>query len=114
MAETGGEVGLRLVPRRRRAARALLGGHVDFVLLEPREAGELIRAGKLRALAQIADKTAARLRERADTAGSRLQRAERAAVARHRRPAQLPADAVAYYEDLLREDVAARRPGRSS
>src|SRR4030095_6173968 len=35
---------------------ALLGGHVDFVLLEPPEAGELIRAGKLRAIIQMSDR----------------------------------------------------------
>ena len=35
---------------------ALLGGHVDMMVIEPQEAGEQIRAGKLRVLAQIADK----------------------------------------------------------
>lgn len=34
---------------------ALLGGHVDMMVIEPQEAGEQIRAGKMRALAQIAD-----------------------------------------------------------
>ncbi len=34
---------------------ALLGGHVDIMMIEPSEAGELIRAGRLRAIAQIAD-----------------------------------------------------------
>jgi len=34
---------------------ALLGGHVDFMIIEPSEAGEMIRAGKLRPLVQIAD-----------------------------------------------------------
>ena len=35
---------------------ALLGGHVDMMVIEPQEAGEQVRAGKLRVLAQIADK----------------------------------------------------------
>jgi putative tricarboxylic transport membrane protein len=35
---------------------ALLGGHVDMMVIEPQEAGEQIRAGKLRVLAQIAEK----------------------------------------------------------
>jgi putative tricarboxylic transport membrane protein len=35
---------------------ALLGGHVDMMIIEPQEAGEQIRAGKMRVLAQIADK----------------------------------------------------------
>lgn len=34
---------------------ALLGGHVDIMVIEPQEAGEHVRAGKLRVLAQIAD-----------------------------------------------------------
>ena len=32
---------------------ALLGGHVDFMVIEPQEAGEQVRAGKLRVLAQL-------------------------------------------------------------
>jgi len=43
---------------------ALLGGHVDMMVIEPQEAGEQIRAGKLRALAQL---TQARLAGYADT-----------------------------------------------
>jgi len=33
---------------------ALLGGHVDMMIIEPQEAGENIRAGKMRVLAQVA------------------------------------------------------------
>src|SRR6185503_4340926 len=32
---------------------ALLGGHVDIMVIEPQEAGEQVRAGKLRVLAQV-------------------------------------------------------------
>jgi len=32
---------------------ALLGGHVDIMVIEPQEAGEQVRAGKLRVLAQL-------------------------------------------------------------
>lgn len=35
---------------------ALLGGHVDMMIVEPEEAGENIRAGKMRVIAQISDK----------------------------------------------------------
>jgi len=35
---------------------ALLGGHVNMMIVEPQEAGEHLRAGKLRVLAQVADK----------------------------------------------------------
>ena len=32
---------------------ALLGGHVDIMILDPSEAGEQVRAGKLRIIAQV-------------------------------------------------------------
>jgi putative tricarboxylic transport membrane protein len=35
---------------------ALLGGHVNFMVIEPQEAGEHIRAGNMRVIAQITDK----------------------------------------------------------
>ena len=35
---------------------ALLGGHVDIMVIEPQEAGEQVRAGKLRVLTQLTDK----------------------------------------------------------
>jgi putative tricarboxylic transport membrane protein len=34
---------------------ALLGGHVDIMVIEPQEAGENVRAGKLRVLAQVSE-----------------------------------------------------------
>jgi putative tricarboxylic transport membrane protein len=34
---------------------ALLGGHVDIMVIEPQEAGEHVRAGKLRVLAQLSE-----------------------------------------------------------
>jgi putative tricarboxylic transport membrane protein len=39
---------------------ALLGGHVDMTIVEPSVAGEMIRAGKMRAIAQISEKRLAR------------------------------------------------------
>ena len=35
---------------------ALLGGHVDIMVIEPQEAGEQVRAGKLRVIAQLTEK----------------------------------------------------------
>ena len=35
---------------------ALLGGHVDLMVIEPEEAGEHIRAGNMRVLAQVSEK----------------------------------------------------------
>ena len=84
---------------------ALLGGHVDIMVIEPQEAGEQVRAGKLRVLAQLTDKRlpgypdVPTLRE----AGFDVQTTPqiRAVVA----PPDQPAEASAYWEgrfDALR------------
>jgi putative tricarboxylic transport membrane protein len=80
---------------------ALLGGHVNMMLIEPQEAGEHIRAGNLRVIAQVSEKRLAAfpdvptIRE----AGFDIPNVPqvRGIVA----PPALPADAVAYYEDLF-------------
>jgi putative tricarboxylic transport membrane protein len=78
---------------------ALLGGHVDIMVIEPQEAGEQVRAGKLRVLAQLADPRlpgypdAPTLKEAGFDVTTTPQ--IRAVVA----PPQMPADAAAYWED---------------
>ncbi len=76
---------------------ALLGGHVDIMVIEPQEAGEQVRAGKLRVLAQLSEK---RLPKWADVptlkeAGFDIQSTPqiRGVVA----PPQMPAEAVQYW-----------------
>ena len=80
---------------------ALLGGHVDIMVIEPQEAGEQVRAGKLRILAQL---SAQRLPNYADVptikeAGFDIVATPqiRAVVA----PPQQPADASAYWEAIF-------------
>jgi putative tricarboxylic transport membrane protein len=84
---------------------ALLGGHVDIMVIEPQEAGEQVRAGKLRVLAQLSEK---RLPKWADVptlkeAGFDVQSTPqiRGVVA----PPQMPADAAAYWESRFAELV---------
>ncbi len=78
---------------------ALLGGHVDIMVIEPQEAGEQVRAGKLRVLAQLADPRLAgypdapTLKEAGYDVTTTPQ--IRAVVA----PPQMPADAAAYWEE---------------
>ncbi|MES2946802.1 MAG: tripartite tricarboxylate transporter substrate binding protein [Pseudomonadota bacterium] len=80
---------------------ALLGGHVDMMVIEPQEAGEQIRAGKLRVLAQIADKplpsypNVPTLKQAGFDVTATPQ--IRAVVA----PPAMPKEALAYYEDLF-------------
>lgn len=88
---------------------ALLGGHVDIMVIEPQEAGEQVRAGKLRVLAQLSEKRlpgypdAPTLREAGFDVTPTPQ--IRAVVA----PPQMPADAAAYWEgrfDALRKTAS--------
>jgi putative tricarboxylic transport membrane protein len=80
---------------------ALLGGHVELMIMDPSEAGEQVRAGKLRVIAQIGD---SRLEAFKDVptlteAGFKIPDVPqtRGIVG----PPGMPADAVAYYEGLF-------------
>lgn len=80
---------------------ALLGGHVDMMVIEPQEAGEQIRAGKLRVLAQIAEtplpgypNTPTLKQAGFDIVATPQIRAVMA-------PPGIPKEALAYYEDLF-------------
>ena len=101
MAKTGTKWSYIGFPGGGERVAALLGGHVDIMIAEPSEAAELVRAGKVRAIAQIASKRLPGW-EQAPT----LQEAgfdivdvpqARGIIA----PPGMPAEAVAYYEDLF-------------
>jgi putative tricarboxylic transport membrane protein len=84
---------------------ALLGGHVNMMVIEPQEAGEHIRAGNLRVIATIADK---RLPAFPDVptiqeAGFKIPNVPqvRGIVA----PPGISADAVTYWENLFAKFV---------
>ncbi len=81
---------------------ALLGGHVDMMVIEPAEAGEHIRAGNMRVLAQVSETrlkafpNVPTLKEAGFDVPSVPQ--VRGVVA----PPGIPAANVAYWEDVLR------------
>jgi putative tricarboxylic transport membrane protein len=82
---------------------ALLGGHVNMMVIEPAEAGEHIRAGNMRVLAQVTDKRLAAfpdvptLKEAGFDIPSVPQ--VRGVVA----PPAIPKENVAYWEDVFRK-----------
>jgi putative tricarboxylic transport membrane protein len=84
---------------------ALLGGHVNIMLIEPQEAGEHIRAGNMRVLAAISEQrmaafpNAPTLKEAGFDVPNVPQ--PRGIVA----PPGIPAEAVAYWEDLFAKFV---------
>ena len=78
---------------------ALLGGHVDMMVIEPEEAGEQVRAGKLRVLCQLTEK---RLPGYPDTPTLREAGFDVTPTPQIRGvvgPPQMPADAAAYWID---------------
>jgi putative tricarboxylic transport membrane protein len=82
---------------------ALLGGHVNIMVIEPSEAGEHIRAGSMRLLAQVSEKRLAAfpdvptLKEAGFDVPSVPQ--VRGVVA----PPGIPAENVAYWEGVFRK-----------
>lgn len=85
---------------------AVLGGHVDMMMIEPSEAGQLIRSGKLRALAQIADQKIEGFPDvpTIKEAGFNIPNVpqSRGIVG----PPDMPPAAVAYYADLFKRAAA--------
>ena len=80
---------------------ALLGGHVNMMVIEPAEAGEHIRAGNMRVLAQVSD---SRLPGFPNVPTLKEAGFDIPAVPQVRgvvAPPKIPADNVAYWEDVL-------------
>ena len=108
-AKTGGRWAFISFPSGGERISALLGGHVDMMVIEPQEAGELIRSGKIRALAQVTD---SRLPEFKDTptlkeAGFDVPNPPqpRGIIG----PPGMAPDVLAYYVDLIQR--ANKSPG---
>ncbi len=82
---------------------ALLGGHVQMMVIEPEEAGEHIRAGKMRVLAQVND---TRLPAFPDVPTLKEAGFDVPVVPQVRgvvAPPGIPAENVAYWEDVFRK-----------
>ena len=82
---------------------ALLGGHVNMMVIEPAEAGEHIRAGNMRVLAQVSEK---RLAGFPDVPTLKEAGFDVPAVPQVRgvvAPPGIPQENVAYWEELFRK-----------
>jgi len=101
MANTKAEWSFISFPSGGERVAALLGGHVDMLMIEPSEAGELIRAGRLRAIAQVSD---TRIAGFPDVLTIKEQGFDVPNVPQARGivgPPNMPKEAVAYYQDLF-------------
>ena len=82
---------------------ALLGGHVNMMVIEPAEVGEHVRAGNIRVLAQVSDK---RLSGFPNVPTLREAGFDVAAVPQVRgvvAPPGIPKENVAYWEEVFRK-----------
>jgi putative tricarboxylic transport membrane protein len=82
---------------------ALLGGHVNMMVIEPAEAGEHIRAGNMRVLAQVSDR---RLPAYPDVPTLKEAGFDIPSVPQVRgvvAPPAVPKENVAYWEDVFRK-----------
>ena len=80
---------------------ALLGGHVDMMMMDPSEAGEQVRAGKLRALAQISEQRLESFKDIPTVAEAGFKIPDVPQTRGVVGPPAMPPDAVAYYERLF-------------
>jgi putative tricarboxylic transport membrane protein len=103
MKETGTRWSFISFPSGGERIAALLGGHVDAMIVDPSEAHEQVRAGKLRTLAQVSDK---RLPGFPDVPTLKEAGYDIPNLPQMRGIVGSPgmqADAVAYYEGLFRK-----------
>jgi putative tricarboxylic transport membrane protein len=105
MAKTGAAWNYISFPSAGERLSALLGGHTDMMMIEPSEEAGLIKSGKLRALAQIATQ---RLPAFPDVPTLEEAGYDIAKVPQVRGiigPPDMPADVLAYYQDLFAKAV---------
>jgi putative tricarboxylic transport membrane protein len=103
MKETGADWAFISFPSGGERIAAVLGGHVEIMMIESAEAGELVRSGKLRAIAQIADE---RIEGFPDVPTLREAGFKIPSVPQARGivgPPDMPAGAMRYYSDLFRK-----------
>src|SRR5258705_1480191 len=82
---------------------ALLGGHVNVMVIEPAEAGEHIRAGNMRVLAQVSEKRLAGFPEVPTLKEAGFDVPSVPQVRGVAAPPGIPAENVAYWEDIFRK-----------
>jgi len=80
---------------------ALLGGHVNMMIIEPQEAGEHIRAGNMRVLAQVADRRLPPFPDVPTLKEAGFDVPTYAVIRGAVGPPGIPPDAIAFWEDFF-------------
>jgi putative tricarboxylic transport membrane protein len=101
MKETGANWAFISFPGGGERIAAVLGGHVDMMVIEPQEAGEHIRGGNMRVIAQVTEKRLAAFSNVPTLKEAGFDVPVVPQVRGVVGPPAMPAEAVAYYEDLF-------------
>jgi putative tricarboxylic transport membrane protein len=105
MKETGANWSYISFPGGGERIAALLGGHVNMMVIEPQEAGEHIRAGNMRVIAQISDKRLAAFPNVPTIQEAGFDIPNVPQVRGIMAPPGMPADALAYWEGVFAKFV---------
>jgi putative tricarboxylic transport membrane protein len=106
MKQTGADWAFISFPSGSERLAALLGGHVELMILDPSEAIEQVRAGKIRVVAQIADSRLPAFKDIPTVPEAGYPLPPIPQVRGIVGPPNMPADALAYYEGLVEKIVA--------
>jgi len=101
MVDTGAKWSFISFPSGGERIAALLGGHVDLLMVEPSEASELLRAGKLRAIVQISEKRLPGFEQVPTLKEAGFDILDVPQARGVIGPPGMPAEAVAYFQDLM-------------
>ncbi|MFN9489362.1 MAG: tripartite tricarboxylate transporter substrate binding protein [Betaproteobacteria bacterium] len=101
MRETGSNWAYISFPGGGERIAALLGGHVNMMVIEPQEAGEHIKAGNMRVIAQVADRRLSAFPNVPTIKEAGFDIPNVPQVRGILMPPGVSADAVAYYENLF-------------
>lgn len=105
MKQTGANWSFISFPSGGERLAALLGGHVDIMILDPQEATEQVRSGKVRVIAQVADQRLPDFKDVPTIPEAGFNIPSIPQVRGIVGVPNMPANAVAYYEDLIAKAV---------
>ncbi len=101
MKETGANWAFISFPGGGERMAALLGGHVNMMVLDPQEAGEHVRSGGIRVLVQIAEKRLPPFPDVPTLKEAGFNVPAYAVIRGAAAPPGMPADAAAFWEDFF-------------
>ena len=103
MMETGADWQFISFPSGGERLAALLGGHVDLMIVEPGEASEQVRSGAMRVIAAVSEERLPTFPDVPTLTEAGLNVPNLPQIRGIVAPPGMPAEAVAYYSDMIRQ-----------